>query len=71
MTKEKIFISPPESRSLLAMGRMFRNIVAAVPLLLVAATEGKLVSIPDSNVLISRAPVQLPGNGFSYLGCFT
>ncbi|KAF3043100.1 hypothetical protein E8E11_007584 [Didymella keratinophila] len=53
------------------MGRVFRNIVAAVALLSVVATEGKRVSVPDSNFLIKRAPVPSPGNGFSYLGCFT
>jgi hypothetical protein len=49
------------------MGRMACDIVAAVALFSVVATEGKRVSIPDSDILIKRAPVSSPGNGFSYL----
>lgn len=54
------------------MGRLFRDLVAFSAFFSVVATEGKQVSIPQSDILIKRAPVTtgLPA-GWSYAGCYT
>lgn len=54
------------------MGRLFRDAVATLAFFSVVATEGKQVSVPQSNILIKRAPVTtgLPA-GWQYGGCYT